>query len=99
MDAPGLYAFFRNFAEPPPKERKDKPEPHGVLEYFERLADRFAADPGAYDTVLHDRASIGKIMPVSEYIQSDVLPALDLMHSDASGANYRQRAAAFDWAD
>jgi cellulose biosynthesis protein BcsQ len=96
LEAPGLHRFFEAKAELP--ENKDCP---GVINYFDKLQELLEEDQTLYSKLAsaEEAKALGDLIPINDYIISDVVPGVDLMKAGRLDGQYAELIGKFNWAN
>jgi len=84
LEAPGLHRFFTRYEKP---NHADK---LGVIDYFSNIAELLEENREIYRTILSEKGwgTLNKLMPLGDYVISDILPGIDLMKAGRFDTQY-----------
>ncbi|HVI70342.1 MAG TPA: ATP-binding protein, partial [Pyrinomonadaceae bacterium] len=94
LEAPGLYKFF-------PIETIDHKTQPGIINYFKTLQELLRGKPELRDQIVAAQGwkVLSKLLPIDEYIVSDVQPGIDLIPAGRFDSEYAMLVGSFNWVE
>jgi len=91
LEAPGLHRYFPESDQP---EHQERP---GLIDYFIRLAELLNSETYPSIAGRDGAQALAALLPLDDYIASEVGPSLDLIKAGRIDRDYPDRISSFNW--